>query len=471
MPYRILVWFLLLPAFTYGQQNHTLYQMQYVPQSNFLNPAIQSPCTWFIGIPVLSSLHVNYANSAFSFNNLITITNPSTAELRIDRVVERMGRRTLIGAEVQTSILALGYQQGGHYFNFSINEKVNLPVTFSKEAFQLPWEGNTQFVNEHAGTRGTSTYANHYREYALGYSKQGDFDGFWGVKGKLLFGKAYLGVPESDVSLFTDSAIYTLTLEGNVRANMSAPIIPNLNNGRSNTMTFEPVPDLSIYRYLMNSSNWGLAVDAGFIYELDGRTQISGSILDLGFIRWRSDVSNIFYDGQFTYEGILADSINIIGSIMDTIHLEITHENFITMLPLKAYLAGQYGLSNRLTAGVMTATTVYRTKFMPSLTLSLDYSPLRNFHLIASYSLMYRSFNNLGLGLSVGRGPVQFYAVTDNLTGLIWPLTARNLNLRFGLNINLGCSEKKERPEHYSSPGAVTCPAYMDELQRQKKRR
>jgi hypothetical protein len=56
---------------------------------------------------------------------------------------------------------------------------------------------------------------------------------------------------------------------------------------------------------------------------------------------------------------------------------------------------------------------------------------------------MYRSFKIFGLGLSFGKGPLQFYAITDNVCGFFWPLSTRNINLRFGLNVNLGCNIRK----------------------------
>jgi len=64
---------------------------------------------------------------------------------------------------------------------------------------------------------------------------------------------------------------------------------------------------------------------------------------------------------------------------------------------------------------------------------------------MASYTIQYRTLRNFGLGFVFGRSPVQFYIVSDNAAGFIWPLSTRNINLRFGLNINLGCNERIEQ--------------------------
>ena len=42
----------------------------------------------------------------------------------------------------------------------------------------------------------------------------------------------------------------------------------------------------------------------------------------------------------------------------------------------------------------------------------------------------------------LGRNPVQFYLVSDNILGFLWPQSTKNLNLRFGFNMIFGCREK-----------------------------
>jgi hypothetical protein len=464
------IFLVLFPLFLNAQQNHTLYQMHYLGESNFLNPAVQCECKWFIGLPLISSIHLNYANSGFSYRSLVENTGPTTASLQLDEVLNNMGRRTFIGTEIHLTILALGYKFRDYYFNFSIIEKNNIPLTFSKDIFSLAWGGNTQFEGEEASTRGTAAYATHYREYALGVSKNTGYNNFWGVKGKLLFGKLNLSSPQSNISLYTDPGTFDLTVTSDLLVNISAPVILEENNGQPNSIAVLPDENMDIYQLIFNRQNWGVAFDAGFIRQLNEKTSLSGSALDLGFIGWRSYLNNVSAEEEFSYYGVLADTNSFLSSVMDSVDLDITHDSYYTMLPVKLYLGLEYAWLEKLSARAMASAVIYRTKFMPSLTLALDYNPFRNFHLVGSYSLMYRSYNNVGMGLSIGRGPVQFYAVTDNLAGMIWPLSARNLNLRFGLNINLGCRAKKERPENLSSPGYIECPAYMNAIERQRRR-
>jgi hypothetical protein len=55
---------------------------------------------------------------------------------------------------------------------------------------------------------------------------------------------------------------------------------------------------------------------------------------------------------------------------------------------------------------------------------------------------MNRSLANLGFGVGYGKSPVQLYVVSDNILGFILPMSAKNINLRFGLNLILGCRKE-----------------------------
>jgi hypothetical protein len=440
--------FICLSPCMFSQQNQQLFLMHYLPESNFLNPAVQTECKWFIGLPFISSIHFNYANSALSYRNLFAKGSDGAYHPKIDRVVGHLGKRSFIGAEFHTTLLAIGYRKDYKYFSFSIIEKINAPATIPREPILLAWKGNSQFEGEYARFKGSAAYLTYYREYAFGYSTLNRNGDFVGVKAKLLFGKLNLSTPSSKISLYTDENTFDLTLSGNARANMSAPIIITQNGDRING--YEIDKSMSVQQILLNRKNWGLAFDLGIVHDYNDKITLSASILDLGFIRWRSNMRNIKVTGNFKYQGIPFNSINtnnffenIEETYRDSVDYEISHNPYFTLLPVKLYAGGNYKLSEKMTANLILSGVLYKSKLLTAATIGLDYNPFRNFHIVGSYSLMYRSFKIVGLGFSMGKGPLQFYAVTDNVCGFIWPLSAKNINLRFGLNINLGCDIRK----------------------------
>jgi hypothetical protein len=99
---------------------------------------------------------------------------------------------------------------------------------------------------------------------------------------------------------------------------------------------------------------------------------------------------------------------------------------------------------------------VYKSKVMPSITLTGQAKPTYWLGFVGSYTIQNYSYNNLGFGFYIGKAPVQFYMVSDNALAFFKPLDARMVNIRFGLNINLGCS-KKDKGETIKSGGGSGC--------------
>jgi len=419
--------------------------MHYLGESNFLNPAVQSTCKWFIGIPVLSSIHLNYANSAFSVKQLASSERNRVFDANTGNKL--LNRRLFIGAEFHTTLLALGYRHDDFYVNFSIIEKVNFPLTISSDAFGLLWNGNHSYEGEIADLKGSASYFNYYREYALGVSKRNANDTYFGIKGKLLFGKLNFSTPSSNLALQTNESSYNLTFNGDVHANISLPV--NIESDNSGIQSIEMQEEIDYVKLLLNRKNWGVAFDAGLIIPYSDEITLTASVLDLGFIRWRSNQNIIQGSGYFYYDGPLGNSVisenyidDLVGAFTDSLEITATQNAYTTMLPIKTYLGLKYEINRKLNANGVFSTVIYRSKIISALTASIEYELLPNVYALGSYSLMYRSFKNLGLGFSLGRGPLQFYMISDNVLGLIWPLATKNINLRFGLNINLGCNIK-----------------------------
>jgi hypothetical protein len=443
--------FLLIPLFSSGQQNNVLFFMHTVPESNFINPAVQNSCRYFIGLPVISSVHFNYGNTGFSYKQLFTKapgTDYYTAD--IDNVVKRLSRVNYISTELQSTILALGYRRDYNYFTFSVIEKNNIAASFPKDLVTLIWKGNSPFEGRYADLSGTGVLLNHYREYALGYSHQAGDNKTFGIKGKLLFGKLNATTKKSNSSLFTDANTFNLLFNSNLSVNTSLPLNITTNaQGRITDISYNDVVSLS--QLIFNRKNWGLAVDAGFIYAYDDRITLSGSIIDLGFIRWRSNQNNYLQNGQLFYTGIPADSLlngdylqGLLNSFNNAFHFNLTHNSYTLFLPPRVYLGGTYKINNRLNIGMLYSGIIYYNKINSALTVSANASVNKYLDASISYSYNNRSLNNVGAGIAIGRSPVQFYIVSDNIPGFIWPLSTRNINLRFGLNLIFGCKIKEK---------------------------
>jgi hypothetical protein len=478
MSYRIIFKFWLLfgiiPVFS--QQNHNLFFLHQVPESNLLNPAIPISCKWYIGIPVLSSVHFNYANSSFAFNQIFQKSPDNYYNADVDGLIKRTHRRNFIGTEAHIQLAALGYRTGDYSFMFTITEKNNIPITYPGDVILLALGGNTQFEGQQAGFRGTGVYFNHYREYALSVSKYTNNGLYIGTRAKLLFGKLNIAPRSTDISLHTEENGFILNFDGDMLVHSSLPVIIDTSDGIIENISYND--NITPLQLALNRKNPGFGLDFGLIYPLNEKVEFSASVIDLGFIRWKSNLNTISGSGNFNYDGPLGDSIDsedyfsdLLNTFIDSLEVETSNQNYTSVLPTRLIAGATLQYTGKLKFGLKGEALLYRSKILPSLSLNTLYNPVGNLHLLASYTLQYNSLANFGLGFVIGRDPVQFYILSDNVPGTIWPLSGRNINLRFGLNVNFGCKIKdKKSPSGRvgSGKGQLNGNCYWAEKQIQK---
>ncbi|NJK85883.1 MAG: hypothetical protein HC906_07865 [Bacteroidales bacterium] len=96
---------------------------------------------------------------------------------------------------------------------------------------------------------------------------------------------------------------------------------------------------------------------------------------------------------------------------------------------------------------LLTGAKIYKQKIMNGFTISANYRFNRSLGASLSWSYLHNSINNFGAAVVVGRSPVQFYMASDNVPGLIFPTSTKNINLCFGLNILFGCNLRNSNLE------------------------
>ena len=458
MKYLAPILILILISFSRinAQQNHLMYFSYELPQANFLNPAYQAPCKWWIGIPVLSSVYINYANSLFSFNSLFPEGTGNMRNLDLGGQIDKLNRNNFIGLETHLTLFGLGYKRNNWYYNFTITEKAEIDAFLSRNYVDLVWNGNAGSIGKTIKLKNTGLYLNHYREFAFGVSKTVNENLLVGAKAKLLFGKLNVSTTHTRASLYTSEHEYYLNLNYNIEANTSLPV--NINPDDITDITYNEASPASI---LLNRKNPGIAFDAGVLYKYNEKINLTASILDVGFIRWRSNLNTIGSNDNIEFRGLTESEYTLTDAnfIIDTLDFEITPDKYFKLLPFKLNAGLQYKLHPLLNANFLITSKYFREKIINTASVMLDSKPLNWLYVTTGYTIQYGAYNNVGLGFILGNYPVQFYAFTDNLTGIIWTQTTRNINLRFGINVNLGCRTKKDKSIDDAFNGSqVPCP-------------
>jgi hypothetical protein len=434
-----------------AQQNNTLFFMHAIPQSNFLNPAIQQDCRLFIGLPVISSVHMNVANSGFTLNQMLEEGENGNYSIDADFVSGKLANRNFFSAELHVTILAIGLRHKQYYYTFSINEKDNTSVYYPRDLVSFALEGNTPFEGQHLAFEGTGLYFNHYREFALGVSKRIDAERTVGLKAKLLFGKLNLETEKMNVGLFTQENTFDLLFNVDSRVNASVPYTMELEDGYYD---FVSRYDGNINQHIFNRKNPGIALDAGFIYQYSEQITFSGSLLDLGFINYRSNVTNYSLAGDYLYTGPIGDTIisesyfrDLFNSLNDHMDEELTYSSYMHFLDPKLLLGASLKVNSKMNLNALLYNRFNKMKYQNGFMLSVVSRPFKSLETSLSWAYMNRSALNVGFGFAYGRSPLQFYMVSDNLLAPLFPMSTKNANIRFGLNINLGCRKREKIDE------------------------
>lgn len=483
LPVQLLITALLLilPLNNLSAQDNTLYLMPDIPQANELNPAIFKLCRIYVALPVISSVKLNIRNSAFGFHDVVQrgtgiqsntwLINTS----KFDRILKGVNYSQV---ETDIDLLGFGFAYKEWYFTFGIANHSDILLSYPHDVvllrddrLQTGATGGTQINLYHTGVELTlwnSVGISAAREISDGLKV--------GLRVKYLQGMANAISQPSDLSLNYAVNPVSLDVLINSRLNASLPVqVGTAANGSVNNLNFDNSISNFMGNYIFNG-NRGASIDAGFVYDLDEMTQFSGSITDLGFIHWRKNTNSftinrnsVFNAADLALLQAKPSSVDLLNALNDSISgvIRDVPKSYYTLTPIKIFGGISRVLLPHLRAGAMTRIEIYNLHIMPSLSLSMNYTPLPPVSASLSYTIMNNKFNQVGAGIALGNRIVQFYIITDNIifrytkdinSSYFWPYNARMFSLRFGLNLLFGCHDKENK--FHTKSRKDSCPAY-----------
>jgi outer membrane protein OmpA-like peptidoglycan-associated protein len=438
-----------------AQQSLTLYNMQAIPQAMYVNPGAMPLTNINIGLPGISSNYINYGNSGFTMHDAIK-SGANNALLVDSTFLGKLKPNNSLNINVHVDILSFGFKvKKKNYFSFNLTERVDVRFNYTKDLFAFAIDGNGAAANLNRPMNLTPGLdASHFREWGVNYTRQVNDKFTIGGRLKYLSGIENVNTEKSNVSLTTNSQYYALTGTANVSAN-TAGVDSASQQHESSILGFTP-----------SRKNRGAAIDLGATYKLNDKFTFSASLIDLGFITWKQYTTNyvsnnpnatVHYNGVNLNQAIndsanFGKSVQNAGdSLANTFGVKTVHTSYTTMLTTQFYLGGNYWLNDKNNIGVVVNGRYADKQLHPALALSFNNKVGRWFSASLSYSMINRSYDNVGLGLAF-TGPVQFYVVSDNIisflvfdkyqtgtnSSVLIPAYSKNINLRFGINITIG---------------------------------
>ncbi|GAB4378212.1 MAG: hypothetical protein Kow0075_07840 [Salibacteraceae bacterium] len=447
-----------------AQQDLTLYNMRYLQQSSFTNPAYFGECKVNVGIPLLTSYYFRLGHSGFTLLDIATL-NSNNLNLSTVNPLNEMKDLNYLDQEFRSDLIHFGFRlKDKNYLSLNLSARQSARLTYPKDLFVLAFIGNgftpeeaaenEVLQNSEYGLLGQRANLNGlafdffaFSEIGLQYARNFmDDDRLTiGVRPKLLFGAMNFYTRESEFGLYTDPNDYSLAYDGNLVINSNLPI-----DTTDSSLNFSPN---AMFK------NIGFGIDLGATFNITEKFQVSASVTDLGFITWKDNPISYYLVGTDTFRGVNGIEQQLIGGSTDTAGIteafidglidgfsdSTQFDKYRTRLTARYNIGLNYQFADKHNVGLLLNAHTVRKKLRAAMTLSYNFRVRKWFGLSLNYSMYNRSFLNFGAGMSFNIFPFQFYVLTDNILAPFVPFASRNAHLRFGINMTFGCQNDKDK--------------------------
>ena len=480
--------FMLVITSAQAQNNQVLYFMN-LPQNHLLNPALRPTNSVYVGIPVLTGINFNIKNNFFNFSDVLSkgmqideSTIPFLSpDFDRDKFLGRLQELNYLEPTVAIQLFGLGFSAGKSrdlYLFLDVNEHVGADIVLPRDLMRLAFMGNEEFAGQTFDLSALKADVNYYHEIGIGASKNITPKLRIGVKGKLLFGIAGGSFRNSAFDLTVNND-FTNTLNADMSMNISGPVkfFVNSENHIDSAAFDNERFDTSdgTVNFLTNTGNAGFGLDLGAEYSLTDRIVLSAAITDIGFIKWKTDVSNLKANGNIALSGLdFADiydetatidelAKNMTDSLFRAMYIAEDSSPFTTRLPMGLAVGGKYNLNDKFSFGLLSYSRLTEKQIKEALTISANMNIGNSLSTSLTYTACNNNYSNLGLGLAFRAMWTQFYFLVDRIP-LSWkeagtgndainlPANWNTLHASFGMNLVFGNKMKKNQHAELAKP-------------------
>jgi hypothetical protein len=463
-------------------QNRQVSYFMNIPQNHIANPAFRPSNSVYVGLPGMSGVSLSINNNFLKFSNIFINAKSSDSVFTflhpgfdVDEFLSKINDKNSIEPQFSLPVLSVGFAAGRDgYFSFDIIDHLDGNLVIPGDLFKVALKGNEAFAGSKIDLSSFRGELKYYREAGIGYSRNITPRLRMGVKGKLLFGIAAAYVDNNSLAI-TVNDDYSHVIDADLRLNISAPVnVTKEANGDIKDIEFDnsafDTPGKAA-KYMLNTGNFGLGIDFGATYDISERIQVSAAVTDLGYIRWKRDVTNLEASNHFVFNGLDLSKVidgtktleevgnEMVDSLKNAFRVSDSNDPFTTYLPAGFTAGGSYRLTRSFSLGLLSYTRFVGKQVKEALTLSANASFGSSFSGSLSYTAMNHSYDNLGAGLAFRAGIFQFFMLTDMIpfswnkivsdnNSIPVPVSFNTINLRLGMNLVFGnkMNEDHDKP-------------------------
>ena len=435
-----------------AQSNFSFYAIEKQSNSPQLNPAFLTSQTKLnFSILPLAGINLAYNNQEVIKKMISNVLNGNEAMSDYRDVFDSMIKLNLFYQRTEINFLSLGMNTAIGSFDFRVKENLQLLANINGQYAGFITTNTTQTLTI-GDSQSFPAFVSHYREYSLGYAKDVIKNKLTiGIRAKKYFGKSVMSSAITGTSVMRDQNVY-LQMFGNLKVSLPIQITLDKN---SLLRAAKLTDDFSVLNYAQNRENTGWGVDLGINYAIAPNLNFSASVVDLGTIKWKSNLNSMKFNGeyQFPKEYIVSNENGILTrnqtfsletvDIRELYKIEPDQTEFSTRLPLTIYSGLKYSLSPNMALNIADRFTSINSMNFNSLVATCAFSAGRHFTINGGYAIIGESFVNIPLNMLYSGNFGQFYLGTDNILSLVSPTNSGFSGVTFGLNFNLFRSKAK----------------------------
>jgi uncharacterized protein YgiM (DUF1202 family) len=427
-----------------GQGGMTLYQMPFIPQASYLNPANTPHARFYISLPGISGIQAGLRTDYFSMKEgnvgLGTRWRDYDLDALISTFADRANFTNTLGLRLGADLFGFGIRSGQHYIGFNIREEFQANLEFPDEAFWFLDEYNQKKAAEDLPylMTGARFSVSQYRPITLQYAY--DILPTFTLGGQVSYISGVFTLNATSDTLFAQAS----------ESPKGFDIVGSL---RSQSGGFIEADSSNVKNVFLNPQNSGVAFGlGGRLTTLDDRLDITFSAVNFGRIFWTQKVGETYInDATFEKADSLEDVLDALLSVQEKANF-----SFNQNLTPEFYLGANYFLNRSLSVGALVQARPVFESLQSAFGLFFNARPTNWFGVTSGYLYSNRT-HNIPLGINFQPGPIQIYLISDNALAFAFPGGARQFHLNMGINLVFG---KTMRPWPETAPKAGAVESY-----------
>jgi hypothetical protein len=447
---KLSIFIFLIGIIGYAQNKQVLYDFAGLPQTLLLNPGAEVGQKFHFGMPLFSQLNVQGGFTGFSTYHIF-VDNGIDINDKIKKAVNNFGKTEFVAINQQLEVFNGGFRlPNNDYLSFGYYQEFDFLAKIPRDFVDLYYEGNTD-LNRRYNIKKMAFRTELLGVLHVGLSKKINEKWNIGLRAKIYSGVFNASSKSNSGSFFTEEElpnIYKQHLD-NIDFLMQTSGIFFENN--------EEFDASYVKSKLLFGGNLGFGIDVGFTHHLKKQWEITGSILDLGFVNNTKNVKSYRLKGDYELDGLQLNFdpnnpenywTDLNDEFNKSIVLDKLYKSYISFRPVKLNGSASYAFGRKYDdCRFLIDPDLYVNKigfhwFSAVGTVhsymagTLFYERWLNKYLQTklTYTVDPYSFSNVGMGLSTHIGVFNAYFTADNLLSLSNIYNAKSASFQLGIN-------------------------------------